>query len=54
MIQLLKDLKDNEKYDLVIIDNPPLLGLSDSVLTSSYSDGLILVVSIGKVNRSFL
>ena len=30
----------------------PLLGLSDSLLLSEYVDGMILLVSLGLVNRN--
>ncbi len=39
-------------YDYIILDSPPLMGLSDSLILSEYADIKLLVVSINKVNRS--
>ena len=47
-----KDILNSKKYDLVIYDTPPTLGLADSLLISDFLDGTILVVSINKVDRS--
>lgn len=33
-----------ERYDLVVIDSPPLLGLSDAVILSSHADGVLFVI----------
>ncbi len=49
----LEELKLSKKYDLVIIDTPPIIGLSDATLISRYIDGLVLLVSIGKVPKNF-
>lgn len=40
------------KFDLVIYDTPPLLSLIDSNLVASHTDGTILVVQMGKTDRS--
>ena len=49
--KIFKNLKENKNYDFIIIDGPPLIGLSDSLLLSENVDGLILV-SLGLVNRN--
>lgn len=49
---LIKDLKKNNNYDLVLLDTTPIIGISDSVLVSDLADALILVVSLRKVERS--
>lgn len=57
--ELLDELK--EKYDLIILDCPPVLGLSDALVMTKYSDANIIVISKGKtkveslaeVKRSF-
>jgi capsular exopolysaccharide synthesis family protein len=41
--------KLKERYDTILFDSPPLLGIADSmVVASSYSDAVLLVVLIGK------
>lgn len=50
--QIFNELKKNQYYDFIIIDGPPLLGLSDSLLLSENVDGMILLVSLGLVNRN--
>jgi polysaccharide biosynthesis transport protein len=51
MKQLISDIKKYNQYDLILIDLPPVMGLSDSLIASSYFDAVALVVSIGKVDR---
>lgn len=41
-------------FDLVIYDTPPLVGLADSSLVASQTDGLTLVVRLGKTKRPAL
>ena len=40
MIGLLK-----EKYDIIILDCPPVIGLSDTLILTKFSDANVLVVS---------
>ena len=42
---------DQENYDYIIFDPPPVLGLSDSTLLSPLCDGTILIVSLENVNK---
>ncbi len=52
---LAKSIKEFEKeFDLIIVDAPPLLGLSDSKLLASQTDGLLLVVRLDKTNRDLV
>ena len=46
----MKHLMDRlrEEYDMVIIDTPPMLPVTDAVVASSLADGVILVVQAGK------
>ena len=44
--ELLEELK--QKYDLIILDCPPVLGLSDALVMTKYSDANIIVISKGK------
>nr|WP_290225334.1 polysaccharide biosynthesis tyrosine autokinase [Trichocoleus desertorum] len=43
-----------ESFDLVIYDTPPVLGLADSSILATYTDGIIMVVGLGKTDRSTL
>ncbi|WP_020618758.1 CpsD/CapB family tyrosine-protein kinase [Paenibacillus daejeonensis] len=50
MDELLHYLKD--VYDVIIIDTPPALSVSDAQIVAAKSDGVVVVVEYGKVNRS--
>lgn len=43
-----------EAFDLVIFDTPPLLGLADARILAAHTDGIALVVGLGKTDRSVL
>ncbi|MFM7558508.1 GumC family protein [Cylindrospermopsis raciborskii] len=43
-----------EKFDLVIYDTPPVMGIVDSRLVASQTDGLILVVKMHGTDRSII
>lgn len=45
MDSLLEDLK--EKYDLIILDGPPLITISDSQILGNKCDGTLLIISTG-------
>ena len=53
MGDLINDIENSNEFDIVIYDTPPLIGLSDALLISEYTDGLALIVSLGKVNRDY-
>ena len=42
-----------EKFDCVVVDGPPVLGLADAPLLGSIADATILVVSVGDTRRDF-
>jgi capsular exopolysaccharide synthesis family protein len=42
-----------EKFDQVIIDGPPVLGLADAPLLGSIADATVLVVEANSTNRGF-
>jgi Mrp family chromosome partitioning ATPase len=42
-----------EKFDQVIIDGPPVLGLADAPLLGSIADATVLVVEANATNRGF-
>lgn len=43
-----------EQFDLVIFDTPPLLGLADARILAAHTDGIALVVGLGKTDRAVL
>jgi capsular exopolysaccharide synthesis family protein len=49
MDALLEKLK--QEYDIIVIDTPPTLAVTDSQIISSKSDGVLLVIDSGKVKR---
>ncbi len=52
MKNLIKELKNNKEYNYILIDMPPVLGISDVSLLSEKIDGIILLVSTNYVNRN--
>ena len=48
---LINRLNNPNQFDLIIIDSPPLLGLSDSVIISEFVDSVVLTISLKKVKR---
>jgi len=51
MRQLVNDLASSGDFDLILYDTPPVLGLADAALVAEHIDGLMLVVSLGRVDR---
>jgi Mrp family chromosome partitioning ATPase len=49
MASFLETLK--EQVDVVVIDSPPLQGLSDAAILSTLVDGTVVVVSAGRTRR---
>jgi capsular exopolysaccharide synthesis family protein len=43
-----------DAFDLVIFDTPPLLGLADARLLAAHTDGIVMVVGLGRTDRSVL
>jgi capsular exopolysaccharide synthesis family protein len=52
MGQLVRELADSGDFDLIIYDTPPVLGLADAALVAEQIDGLMLLVSLDRVDRS--
>lgn len=52
MADLLKQIRND--YDMVIIDAPPLLPVTDAALLASQADGALLVVRYGKTTKDQL
>lgn len=49
MQAILSRFKDD--FDIVLIDSPPVLAVSDTQILAAISDGVILVINEGKVTR---
>lgn len=49
MVELLKSLRT--RFDMIVIDTPPLLPVTDAAVASRLADGAILVVRYGKTTR---
>ncbi|MBW2020614.1 MAG: polysaccharide biosynthesis tyrosine autokinase [Deltaproteobacteria bacterium] len=54
MAALMSMLKDAFNYDVLIIDSPPVTSVSDASILSALSDGVIMVVGAGGVNRAII
>ena len=52
MTFLIANLK--EKFDVLIIDTPPILPSSDALLLAPQADGVLLIVKAGKINREMV
>ncbi|WP_320664929.1 polysaccharide biosynthesis tyrosine autokinase [Prochlorococcus sp. MIT 1223] len=52
MKEINDELIQSGKYDLVLYDTPPILGLADAALVAANTDGMILLVSLNNVDRS--
>ncbi|MET0113846.1 MAG: CpsD/CapB family tyrosine-protein kinase, partial [Limnospira maxima] len=50
MQQVMAELR--QQFDLVVYDTAPLLGLADANLLASHTNGLMMVVGLGKTDRS--
>ena len=50
----IESIKEKNIYDYVVINNTPLLGLTDSLLVCENVDIVLLVVSINKVNKNLV
>ncbi len=52
MANLLDNLR--ERFDIILIDSPPILAVADASILASKVDGVILVYRVGKTSRSVL
>ncbi len=52
MGQFLREIR--EEYDIVLIDTPPVLPVTDSAIVAAQVDGVVLVYQAGKVGRLVL
>ncbi|MGL5035579.1 MAG: hypothetical protein ACRC6M_17475, partial [Microcystaceae cyanobacterium] len=51
-LEVIEDWRD--EFDVVIIDAPPILGLSDTKLIANHADGVLLVCRMDKVDRDLV
>ena len=54
MRDLMEKLKHSYQYDLIIYDTPPILGFADGRIVAAHTNGVVLVVKMGKTDRSLL
>ncbi|MFH1093293.1 MAG: CpsD/CapB family tyrosine-protein kinase [Candidatus Omnitrophota bacterium] len=52
MKALLKELKD--KFDIIILDTPPVIPVAESAAISALADGVVMVVRAGKTQRGIV
>ena len=52
MGSLVRQLADSGRYDIILYDAPPVLGLADAALLAEQLDGVVLLVSLNRVDRS--
>ena len=52
MRSLVKELEQSGQFDLVLFDTPPVLGLADAALVAEHCDGLMLLISLDRVDRT--
>ena len=49
--EIINEIKSINKYDVILIDAPPVLGLSDSLLLGENIDGMILLIGLDIADR---
>ena len=54
MQRIMEQLQNSSAYDLIIFDTPPLLGFADGRILAAFTSGVVLVVRMGKTDRSIL
>jgi capsular exopolysaccharide synthesis family protein len=51
MGQVVRDLAGSGEFDLILYDTPPALGMADAALIAQHLDGIVLLVSLNRVDR---
>lgn len=51
MVTLLQELR--KRFDIIIIDTPPVLAITDAQVVSALTDGVIMVIDSGKVKKEY-
>jgi capsular exopolysaccharide synthesis family protein len=54
MQNLMEYLKNKGSFDLIIYDTPPIFGFADGRILATRTNGVVLVVKLGKTDRSLL
>jgi len=49
MKDLLEDMK--EKFDVILLDTPPILAVVDALIVSTLADGMVFIIQAGKTAR---
>lgn len=44
----------NRRYDILVIDSPPVLATTDALLLAPQTDGIVLIVKAGQINRELV
>jgi capsular exopolysaccharide synthesis family protein len=52
MVQLMESLRD--RFDVIIINTPPLLPITDAAVLAAHADGVLVVVRAGRTTRQQL
>ena len=51
MTNLIRDLKNNEDFDYIMLDTTPLVGLAETNVLASLSDGLVMLISMNNISK---
>ena len=43
-----------KRFDLLVIDSPPILPISDALILAPYTDGVVLMIKAGLMNRNMV
>ena len=52
MADFVREVAESGQFDLILYDTPPVLGLADALLVAEQLDGMMLLVSLSRVDRS--
>lgn len=52
MQAFVRQVAESGQFDLILYDTPPVLGLADALLVAEQLDGMVLLVSLSRVDRS--
>lgn len=50
-IKLMNDLKSSNKYNYILLNSTPILGISDSLILSEYADKIIKIISMKNASK---
>ena len=54
MKEFMDKIKNSHNYDLIIYDTPPILSFADGRILATRTNGVVLVVRMGKTDRSLI